>query len=410
MEDDRIEESEPVEVGAFSMPALASLARGALQAESIPCYLENEHMVRLRGLVGMRLMVPPEYAERAREVLDALPGQSSVPSEPWDGNIAHRFVEANGIRMHCAEAGVGPLVLLCHGFPESWYSWRHQLPALAEQGYHVVAPDLRGYGQTDRPQALEAYDIFQLVGDLVGLVNALDEAPAVIVGHDWGAWIAPYAAVLRPDLFRAVGLLSVPFVPRRRVSQSQWEQEKFPGKVFYQAVLRSPMAEQVLSANPRAVLQTTFWGLSGDASPQERWQPIQEPAAAGAMPPQRTDLPPWLTQEDLDYFAGEFQRSGFTGGLNYYRNMDRNWALTPFLDGAKLLQRTLFIGGERDPVLDFLGRAYEALESNVPNLWKKERIQGAGHWIQQERPDEVNELLAAFLREVEAGERAAAGS
>src|SRR5580692_5796549 len=136
--------------------------------------------------------------------------------------ISHRSVESNGIKIHIAEAGAGPLVLLCHGFPESWHSWRHQLPALAAEGYRVVAPDLRGFGQTDRPQPVEAYDIFQLTGDLVGLVNALGDGPAILVGHDWGAMLAWHAALLRPDLFRALVLMSVPFFPRRKISQTQW--------------------------------------------------------------------------------------------------------------------------------------------------------------------------------------------
>lgn len=156
--------------------------------------------------------------------------------------------------MHYVEAGQGPLVVLLHGFPESWYAWRHQFGPLAAAGYRVVAPDMRGYGQTDRPALLEAYDIFQLTGDIVGFVNALGAATAVIVGHDWGAWIAAYLSLIRPDLFSATVLLSVHYVPRRAVSQSQWEQQTYPGKIFYQAVLRSPMAEQHLQADIRTSL------------------------------------------------------------------------------------------------------------------------------------------------------------
>jgi pimeloyl-ACP methyl ester carboxylesterase len=160
--------------------------------------------------------------------------------------IAHRFVTTNGIRMHYAEAGAGPLVLMCHGAPELWHSWRHQLKALADAGFHAVAPDLRGYGQTDRPAEVEAYDIFHLTGDLVGLVNALGGEPTVLVGHDWGAWIIQFAALFRPDLCRAVVLLSVPFLPRRSISPSEWEQQKYPGKIFYQQILRAPGSEKIL--------------------------------------------------------------------------------------------------------------------------------------------------------------------
>jgi len=310
--------------------------------------------------------------------------------------LRHQFAEANGIRMHYVEAGKGPLVVLLHGFPESWYAWRHQLPALAERGFHAVAPDLRGYGQTDAPEPLEAYDIFQLTGDVVGLVNAIGAPSAVIVGHDWGALITQYAALLRPDLFRAVALLSVPYVPRRRIPQTLWEQETYPGKIFYQAVLRSPQAEERLQADVRTSLLRGLYTLSGDAAPEERFLPARDPSTLGAAAPAKR--PDWITEEDVDFLAGEFKRAGFRGGLNYYRNMDRNWAMTPFLDGAKILQPTVFIAGEKDPVLEFLASEFEALESNVPHLKGKRVIAGAGHWIQQERPEEVNRLLMEFLR------------
>jgi pimeloyl-ACP methyl ester carboxylesterase len=316
----------------------------------------------------------------------------------YDAFRMHRFVETNGIRMHIAEAGGGPLVVLLHGFPECWYSWRHQLEAIAAAGYHVVAPDMRGCGQTDQPEPLDAYDIFQLTGDIAGLVNVLGGAPAVIAGHDWGAWIAPHCALLRPDLFRAVALLSVPFVPRRDVNETQWEQRKYPGKIFYQAVLRSAMSDQIFGADPRNRLLSGLWTLSGDIPREHRWKPVMD---GPPVPPQLPEgLPPWLAEEDLDYMAGEFRRTGFTGGLNYYRNMDRNWALTPFLDGAKLRQPTLFASGSADPVLEFLDEEFAALENNVPNLWRKVLIPGAGHWLQQERPSEVNRLLLDFISQL----------
>lgn len=402
--DEEIEE--PVSAGLFRYPEAATMARALLRSEQIPCFLDAEHLVYLEvGRMGAHVMVPSAFLDRARELLEGSPTEETIP-EPWDGEVAHRFVEANGIRMHIAEAGNGPLVVLLHGFPESWNSWRHQLLSLAAEGYRVVAPDLRGYGQTERPEALEAYDIFQLTGDIVGLVNALQGAPAVVVGHDWGAWIAPHCALLRPDMFRAVALLSVPFVPRRGVNESQWEERKYPGKVFYQATLRSPLAEQFFAGDVRARLLAGLWTLSGDVPREKRWRPVREKDAPPLLPAVPSGPPPWLSEEDLNLLVGEYQRTGFTGGLNYYRNMDRSWALTPFLDGANLLQRTLFLAGSEDPVLEFLDEEYADLEVNVPNLWKKVLIPGAGHWVQQERPDEVNRLLIAFLRELEAGERA----
>ena len=176
--------------------------------------------------------------------------------------LTHRFATTNGIRMHFVEVGTGPPVVMCHGFPECWYSWRHQLPALAEAGYRAVALDLRGFGQTDNPKEVEAYSVLQLSGDLVGLLDALGEKKAVVIGHDLGAGLAQYAALLRPDLFRAVGLLSVPFVPRGNESPSQWEQRKYPGKVFYQQRYREPGFERVLDADPRAVILNGLYALS----------------------------------------------------------------------------------------------------------------------------------------------------
>ena len=312
--------------------------------------------------------------------------------------ITHRFITTNGIKMHCAEAGTGPLVLLCHGFPESWYSWRHQLRALGDAGFHAVAPDMRGYGQTDRPKEVEAYDIFQLTGDLVGLVNALGGQPSVIVGHDWGAWITQAAALFRPDLFRAVALLSVPFLPRGPISPSEWEQQKYPGKIFYQQMFRSPGSEQFFEADVHGSILGALYSASGEASPEHRWQFAMDPKDLAKPMPAAPKKPSFVTDADVDFFVGEFKRSGFAGGLNYYRNVDRNWASTPFLDGAKLRQPTLFIAGDRDGVLGFWGEEVDTLERHVPNLVKKVILPGVGHWTQQERPEEVNRLLIEFVR------------
>ena len=258
--------------------------------------------------------------------------------------------------MHYAEAGTGPLVLMCHGFPELWYSWRHQLPAVAEAGFHAVAPDMRGYGQTERPSELEAYDIFQLTGDLVGLINGLGGEPAVIVGHDWGAWIVQFAALFRPDLFRAVVLLSVPYLPRLRISPSEWERQKYPGKIFYQQIFRAPGSEKFFEADVRASLINALYSASGEPPPDQHWRFAIDPKdmASFGVPASLTK-PSFASDADIDFFVNEFQRTGFGCGLNYYRNIDRNWALTPFLDGAKLQQPTLFIAGERDGVLGFWG-------------------------------------------------------
>lgn len=317
-------------------------------------------------------------------------------------NIAHRFVETNGIRMHIAEQGEGPLVILCHGFPESWYSWRHQLTALADAGYHAVAPDQRGYGQTDRPEAIEAYHILELTGDIVGLVHALGEERATIVGHDWGAPVAWHCGLLRADLFQAVGLLSVPYLPRPWEDIRPTEAMKLMvgEKEFYMLYFHEPgKAESELEADVRTTMRMLLYSGSGDAQPKQRWRAIFAKSETlldtCAMP---DTLPAWLTEQDIDFFAGEFERTGFRGALNWYRNIDRNWELTPFLRGARLCQPTLFAAGEEDGVIKLYRHAVDTLEEAVPNLKKKALLPGAGHWVQQERPEEVNALLIEFLR------------
>jgi pimeloyl-ACP methyl ester carboxylesterase len=318
--------------------------------------------------------------------------------------LEHKFAYTNGIRMHYVAQGEGPLVLLCHGWPECWYSWRHQIPALAAAGFRVVAPDQRGYGQTDAPVAVEAYDILNLTGDLVGLVNALGEAHAILVGHDWGSLVAAAAALLRPDMFRALGLLSVPYLPRRRVRPAARFHMATQEKHFYQDYFQQPgHVEKELEEDVRRTLLGVLYTASGEGRASDT-----HGRSSFAIFDKSTrlvdnlvipeELPAWLSDADLDFFVEQFERAGFRGGINWYRNIDRNWALTPFLDGAKILQPTLFTAGTLDGVLKMAAEEYAALETNVPNLTKKHLIPGAGHWIQQERPAEVNELLLAFLR------------
>jgi len=176
--------------------------------------------------------------------------------------MEHRFVETNGIRMHIAEAGSGPLVVLLHGFPESWYSWRHQLTALSEAGFHVVAPDQRGYGQTDRPEAIEAYTMLHLVGDVIGLLDVLGEPQATLIGHDWGAPVAWHTALFRPDRVRAVGGLSVPFRPRGGRPPLTMLRE-LRGENFYQIYFQQPgLAEADLERDIRTTMRTTLYGAS----------------------------------------------------------------------------------------------------------------------------------------------------
>ncbi len=314
--------------------------------------------------------------------------------------LKHGFANTNGIKMHYVEAGSGPLVVLCHGWPESWYSWRHQLPALAEAGFRVVAPDQRGYGQTDKPEPIEAYNILNLVSDIVGLVNTLGEERAVIVGHDWGAPVAWTCALMRTDMFRGLGLLSVPYSPRMPVHPAVYFKAITKDRNFYQDYFQEPgKVEKELEADVRRTMLGVLYSASGDATAEERFKFLfdknQRFADTLVIPDQ---LPPWLTEQDLEFFTNEFKHSGFRGPINWYRNISRNWEMTPFLDGAKIIRPTVFAAGDRDIAMDMAADGYKNLESHVANLFKKHLIPGAGHWIQQERPKEINQLLIDFLR------------
>ena len=321
-------------------------------------------------------------------------------------DVRHRTVETNGIRMHVAEQGAGPLVLLCHGFPESWYSWRHQLAALAAAGFHAVAPDMRGYGQTDRPAAIDQYTLLHLVGDMVGLVDALGEGPAVIAGHDWGAPVAWHAALLRPDRFRAVIGLSVPFRPRGAVRPTT-AMPQTDDAIFYQLYFQEPgVAEAELSRDPRSTIRRVLHAGSGEG--RRTGAGLGNPAAVGMVPrtggflnhaAEPAALPDWLTAADLEFYAGEFARAGFRGGLNWYRNIDRNWELMAPYAGARVTVPALYVAGDQDLVVHFRGmdQLLPNLKRFIPELRQTIMLPGCGHWTQQERPKEVNDAMIAFL-------------
>jgi pimeloyl-ACP methyl ester carboxylesterase len=315
-------------------------------------------------------------------------------------DIQHRFLDSNGIRMHVAEAGSGPLVLLLHGFPESWYSWRYQLTALADAGFHAVAPDQRGYGQTDRPEPIEAYSMFHLVGDVVGLLDALSEDRAVVVGHDWGAPIAWHTALFRPDRLRGVVGLSVPY--RQRPDRPPLSTlRRVAGENFYQIYFQKPgVAEADLERDVRATTRQVLYAASGESPTVPDMMVTPEHGFMGEfhVPDQ---LPDWITEADVDFYTAEFQRTGFRGGLNWYRNLDRNWELTAAWAGAKVTLPALYVLGDRDVVYHFPGAGPQMLSNlprTVPNLKQSVLLEGCGHWTQQERPAEVNQLLIDFLR------------
>jgi pimeloyl-ACP methyl ester carboxylesterase len=323
--------------------------------------------------------------------------------------IAHRTIEANGIPIRLAEAGNGPVVLLCHGFPESWYSWRHQLKALAEAGYRAVAPDMRGYGKTGQPQDIDQYTLFHLVGDMVGVLDALDAPQAVVVGHDWGAPVAWHCALLRPDRFRAVAGLSVPFLPRGS-NRPTSVMPQTDSSLFYHLYFQEPgVAEAELERDPRDTVRRLLYSGSGDVS--RGFDNMLGDQATGMVPRAggfltRTmdppTLPTWLTEADIDVFAAEFAHTGFRGGLNWYRNIDRNWELLAPFAGLRVTVPALYVAGDRDLVTKYpkFDRLIQNLKLLVPNLTRTIMLPGCGHWTQQERAHEVNAALIAFLREV----------
>jgi pimeloyl-ACP methyl ester carboxylesterase len=316
-------------------------------------------------------------------------------------NPQQRDVTANGIRMHYAEQGTGPLVLLCHGFPEGWYSWRDQLPAFAAAGYRTVAPDMRGYGRTEAPPDISSYGILDIVGDMIGLVGALGEKQAIIVGHDWGAAIAWHAALFRPDVFPAVAALSVPFRQRGPAPPLQMLRKAGQLSHYWFHFQEPGVAEAEFERDPRAALRRVLYSISGDAPAETRELTLQPGKGwlANTLDPER--LPDWLTNADLDHMTAEFSRSGFRGGLNWYRNIDRNWELTAPWAGALIRQPALFIAGSVDPVITSGSGAAAvlAMSTTVPGLTRKLLIDGAGHFIQQERPLIVNQAIVDFLRD-----------
>ena len=313
------------------------------------------------------------------------------------------FADVNGIRLHYAEQGSGPLVVLVHGFPECWYSWRHQLAALAEAGYRAVAPDMRGYGKSSAPAEIEAYSILELTADVAGLISALGADQAHVVGHDWGAPVAWHTALLHPGLVRSITGLSVPHRKRAKADPIELLEQIYAGRFFYQLYFQEPgVAEAELDADARTTLRKILYGISGEAMrdgflaerPRDSrlLDALEDPAV----------LPPWLGEADLDVYVGEFERTGFRGGLNWYRNIARNWQLMAAHQDAVVEQPALYVAGARDVVLRMYGTVPpdEVMAETVRDLRDCVVLEDCGHWTQQERPDAVNRALLELFDSV----------
>ncbi len=315
--------------------------------------------------------------------------------------IKMQYLDVNGIRMRVMELGEGPAVLLAHGWPESWYSWRHQLTALAAAGYRVIAPDMRGYGGTDAPAEVDAYNIRVLAADMVGVLDALGLEAAHMIGHDWGAIVAAHAVLLHPARFRSLVLMSVPYGGRGPAPPLQGMRARTGENFFYIVYHNEPggVAEAEYDADPYGLLSRLY--LSPD-SPRDAPAVTDPKRSAGGWIPRlgaAQGLPSWLTQADLDYYVRQFSQRGFRGGVNYYRNFDRNWEITA--DVEPVIRRpTLFVAGDQDVVIG--GADVAALRArmaeSVPDLRDVVLIPGVGHWVQQEAPGETNSAVLNFLQ------------
>jgi pimeloyl-ACP methyl ester carboxylesterase len=319
--------------------------------------------------------------------------------------VKHQILAVNDIRLHVVEEGEGPLVLLVHGFPESWYSWRHQLPVLAAAGYRAVALDVRGYGRSSAPAPVDAYRMLRLVADNVQLVAALGAETAVIVGHDWGAPIAWSSALLRPDVFTAVAGLSVPYSPNGETRPTDAFRRMAGDEEFYIEYFQQPgRAEAELEQDVRRWLLGFYFSISGDAPKAFAGSGTVGTIPHGAQMWDRFSypetMPAWLTEEDLDFYAGEFEHTGFSGGLNRYRNVDRDWEDLTAFRFRPIEVPALFVGGTKDGPTIWGAPAIERFAETLPRLHRSIILEGCGHWTQQERPDEVNEALLDFLAAV----------
>ncbi|KDN78063.1 epoxide hydrolase [Streptomyces olindensis] len=321
--------------------------------------------------------------------------------------VSHRTLEVNGIQLHIAEQGEGPLVVLLHGFPETWYSWRHQFTALAEAGYRVVAPDQRGYGSSDRPEAIDSYTMFHLVGDVIGLIHALGEEQAVVAGHDFGAIVAWQTALLRPDVVRGVVGLSVSPWLRGDVPPLKTMRELHGGEFYWNYYEQPGVAEAELSADTRSTLRRILYHMSGDNPENKAPQLPLVPPGDGLltyMAPEPEELPGWLTEDDIDAYVAGYTESGF-GGLSLYRNFDRNWELGAAWAGAKLQVPGLYVTGDRDLAFALVKEQLPVFTQTYPTIAEPVVLPGCGHWTQQERPEEVNAQLIDFLRSLESTTR-----
>ncbi len=320
--------------------------------------------------------------------------------------MQERLVDANGIRLNFLEAGEGPAVLLCHGFPETAYAWRHQVAALAAAGFRAIAPDMRGYGKSSRPDEVDQYTLFHLAGDMVGLLDTLGVENAIIVGNDWGASVAWQAVLLRPDRFTGVVAIGVPMMSQPPAPPTQIF-PKTADALFYALYFQEPgVAEAEFERDVALTLRKLMFAASGEAGPRDDdrtpnpFGMVSKRDGLLASLPVPAKLPDWIGDAEFENFVLAFRQSGFSGGLNYYRNLDRNWALQSCLKGKLVDVPAVYLMGERDTGLAIPGmRAIIAeMPRLVPKLVDTIFLPDCGHWVPQERPDDVSTAIIRFAQ------------
>ncbi|MGY2217180.1 alpha/beta fold hydrolase [Pseudomonas sp. K5002] len=307
--------------------------------------------------------------------------------------IQQQKVKVNGIELnvHIAGPESGPPVWLLHGFPECWHSWREQIPALVAQGYRVFVPEMRGYGQSSAPPEVADYDLLTLCADIQGAMDLFGHRRVVMIGHDWGAVVAWHLALLEPERVSQLVTMSVPFAGRSRRPVIEIMRELYADRFNYILYFQAPgVAEKELDADIERTLR--LFMQDQDVFLQKK------PASAKLLEgvPLPAKLPAWCSQQDLDVYVQTFANDGFRGPLNWYRNFERNWQRTEFLAGRQVLQPTLFLIGDRDPVGVFEAHTLKRMPDVVPNL-QQSVLANCGHWIQSEQGPKVNELLLGFL-------------
>ena len=321
-----------------------------------------------------------------------------------DNKFVLKTMESNGIKLRVAVEGKGPLVIMVHGFPELWYSWRHQIKAIAAAGYRAVALDVRGYGGSDKPHAIESYGMADHMADIVGLIDAFAEEKAILIGHDWGAPIVWNTAALYKDRVSAVAGLSVPYRKRGPVSTTQIWRQLYEDKFFYQLYFQKEgIAEKELESDVRTALRKIYFSISGGAPSLDSWlnRPPSGSLLEGLEDPD--PFPGWLTHNDLEYYVENFSAGGFRGPINRYRNQDLDFENLPSMGVEPVDQPSCFIAGSKDLVRTFVPGLdlYETPDVHCSDMRVSRVIEGAGHWVQQEAPEEVNMALLEFLNSLD---------